>query len=268
MSEEPFGDETLDCIDQSTQKSFWEVGKYRRVVKRIDDGAKLCFDFVKMVHERAEIEAKYSKHLQQWSRKWEENIGKGPEYGSLENGWKTMLYEGQRQSEIHNLINKELNSLANVISEWRISNYHKGISGQYKETKRSEEGFSKAQKPWEKALQSCNKAKKAFHQTWQDLDYIHSLLTAADNASNEMTVEQLHKLNEKREKLEKEYERSQEKYQKRLTEVLQDKPRYVEEMKQEFQRCQEFEKQRLDFFRTKLLKMKDIVDLSLDERLV
>ena len=43
--------------------SFWDVGNFKRTVKRIDDGAKLCDEFMKLVTERAEIEAKYALKL-------------------------------------------------------------------------------------------------------------------------------------------------------------------------------------------------------------
>ncbi len=39
--------------------NFWEVNCYKTTVKRMEDGAKLCDDFMKMVNERAEIETMY-----------------------------------------------------------------------------------------------------------------------------------------------------------------------------------------------------------------
>ena len=76
-------EEDLSLIVAKTD-SFWDIGNYKRVVKRTDDGARLCSDFIKMVQERADIEAKYVKNLQHWSKKWEDLVSKGPEYGSLE----------------------------------------------------------------------------------------------------------------------------------------------------------------------------------------
>ena len=264
MSEEALNDVGSDVSDFA--QSFWAIGNYRKVVKRVDEGAKLCFDFVKMVHERADIEAKYSKRLDQWSKKWEESINKGPEYGTLQNGWKAILHEANRQSELHNEINRKLNSLASTITDWRTSNYHKSISGHYKETKQTEEGFGKAQKPWEKIFLHCNKAKKSYHQTSQELETINNTLITTEKTSNDMTIENLQKLHDKKEKTEKECERNEEKYKSKIMELFHDKSRYVEAMKQEFEKCQAFERKRMDFFRMQLLKMKDIIDLSHDER--
>ena len=39
--------------------NFWDVNCYKTTVKRMEDGAKLCEDFMKMIGERAEIEMMY-----------------------------------------------------------------------------------------------------------------------------------------------------------------------------------------------------------------
>ena len=48
--------------------NFWDVNSYKRTVKRIDDGAKLCDDLLKLLAERAEIEGLYAAKLQGKSR--------------------------------------------------------------------------------------------------------------------------------------------------------------------------------------------------------
>ena len=47
-----------------TGLNFWDVNSYKRTVKRIDDGAKLCDDLLKLLAERAEIEGLYAAKLQ------------------------------------------------------------------------------------------------------------------------------------------------------------------------------------------------------------
>lgn len=44
--------------------NFWDVNSYKRTVKRIDDGARLCDDLSKLLTERAEIEGLYATKLQ------------------------------------------------------------------------------------------------------------------------------------------------------------------------------------------------------------
>ncbi len=42
---------------------FWHVGNYKRIVKKVEDGAKFCEEFSQMLTERAEIESLYAKKL-------------------------------------------------------------------------------------------------------------------------------------------------------------------------------------------------------------
>jgi len=55
--------------------NFWSEGAFRKVTKRIEDGARMLEDISKMVHERAEIEYLYATKLR----------GKILEYHSLFN---------------------------------------------------------------------------------------------------------------------------------------------------------------------------------------
>ncbi len=64
----------------ASSDSFWEIGQFKRTVKRIDDGAKLCQDLMALIKERGEIEAAYAKQLHVWAKKWQEQIDKGPSW--------------------------------------------------------------------------------------------------------------------------------------------------------------------------------------------
>lgn len=65
-------DAILPCSD-----SFWEIGQYKRTVKRIDDALQLCGSLSNLVKERGEIEANYAKSLKTWSQKWAQQIERG-----------------------------------------------------------------------------------------------------------------------------------------------------------------------------------------------
>lgn len=47
-----------------TDDNFWLEGSFKKVTKRIEDGAKVLDDVIKMLHERAEIENLYANKLQ------------------------------------------------------------------------------------------------------------------------------------------------------------------------------------------------------------
>ena len=257
-------EEELD-VEALTQ-SFWDIRNYRKVVKRVEDGSKLTSDLIKMIQERDEIENKYVKHLQQWSRKWDELITKGPEYGTLEAGWKALSLTASRVADVHENYHKKLNDLLKTISEWRSDYYHKSISGRLKESKKAEEGFQKAQKPWEKHFDRTNKAKRGYHQAAKELHMADSALRIAENNQAEYTQEQITKLRERKEKAEKDKERGKRKYQEMLDDLFHHKRHYVEDMEREFDKCQAFEKIRMDFFKETMMKFREILDSSKDNQ--
>ena len=122
---------------KATSESFWDVGNYRKVVKRIDDGLRLCNELIKMAQEKAEIESRYAKSLQNWSKKWEDIVIKGPEYGSLEVGWKANLYESEKIADIHLQISQRISDeIVEGILAWKNNHFHKSIV-HLKEAKKS-----------------------------------------------------------------------------------------------------------------------------------
>ena len=195
--------------------SFWDIGNYKRVVKRIDDGARLCSDFTKMAQERSEIEAKYVKHLQQWARKWDDLVTKSPEYGSLEVGWKASLKEATKLAEVHLEIQRKiLDDIIDSVQTWRSQKYHKSFVN-LKETKKAEDNFARAQKPWTKRLEKLRRAKKAFHQASRELDVQTSTLQHA-GSNPDIGSEQCGKLRERQDKAQRELDKVVAKYRERL----------------------------------------------------
>ena len=210
--------------EEPTSDSFWEIGNYRRVVKRIEDGQRLCNDLIKMAQEKSEIESKYAKSLQNWSRKWEELVTNGHEYGSLEVGWISSLRESLRMAELHLEISGAIsNEIEQGIQTWKKGHFHKSIV-HLKETKRAEEGFSTAQKPWSKRLSKCTRAKKAYHQSAKELHILANQVHEA-GLSPDTTVEQYQKLTAKHDKAKTERDRLLEKYEYRLEDVQRYKSR-------------------------------------------
>lgn len=142
------GDEEVSA----TTNSFWDVGNYRKVLERMDNGAKLCDDLHRLLTERAEIELKYAKALKVWKKRWDELVEKGPDYGTTEVAWQASLNSAERLGDIHAEHKEKItNDILPQIVQWKKDHYHKSMLS-WRETKTAEDGFERAQKPWAKRL--------------------------------------------------------------------------------------------------------------------
>lgn len=240
---------------EPTSDSFWEIGQYKRTVKRCEDGYKVCNDFIQMISDRADIEKAYAKSLKNWSKKWNDYLHKGSEYGTIKSTWTSALNEADKLAEIHhtthNVLNEELN---NDIKNWQKANYVKSIVNQIKLAKEYEEEFKKAQKPWSKKYLLAEKTKKEYHsacKSYQSAKVQHSN-SLADSA---ISPDQKKKLEDKVEKYKKEVEITKNKYKQALDDLNSYNSRYIEDMTTVYKKCDSFENQRLEFFIEKFFKL-------------
>ncbi|KAM9823613.1 protein kinase C and casein kinase substrate in neurons protein 2 isoform 2-T2 [Neosynchiropus ocellatus] len=246
--------------------SFWEVGNYKRAVKRVDDGNRLCNDLMNCLHERARIEKSYAQQLTEWGKRWRQLIDKGPQYGTLEQAWSALCTEAEKVSELHMevkaaLMGEDYEKLKN----WQKDLYHKQMIGGFKETKEAEDGFRKAQKPWAKKLKEVETQKKAYHSACKEEKLAASRETNSKLESNNNPDAQK-KLQEKVDKCQQEVQKTKERYEKSLEELDKLTPQYMENMEQVFEQWQQFEDKRIRFFREVLLEVKQHIDLSTNHR--
>ncbi|XP_030633348.1 protein kinase C and casein kinase substrate in neurons protein 1 [Chanos chanos] len=254
-------DEIAAGLEETTD-SFWEVGNYKRTVKRIDDGHRLCNDLMNCIQERAKIEKAYAQQLTDWSKRWRQLVDKGPQYGTVERAWIALMMEAEKVSDLHQDVkNGLLNEDFEKVKNWQKDSYHKQMMGGFKETKEAEEGFKKAQKPWAKKLKELETAKKAYHMACKE-EKVASSREANVKGESSVTSDQQKKLHEKVDKCKNDVQKAKEKYEKALEELGKCTPQYMENMEQVFEQCQQFEEKRLSFLREVLLDVKRHLNLT------
>ncbi|XP_027127923.1 protein kinase C and casein kinase substrate in neurons protein 2 isoform X3 [Larimichthys crocea] len=255
-----------DSMIDVSSDSFWEIGNYKRTVKRVDDGNRLCNDLMNCLHERARIEKAYAQQLTEWGKRWRQLIEKGPQYGTLERAWAALCTEAEKVSELHmevkaSLMGEDYEKLKN----WQRDAYHKQMIGGFKETKEADDGFRKAQKPWAKKLKEMETMKKTYHSACKEEKLAASRETNSKLESNNNPDAQK-KLQEKVEKCQQEVQKTKERYEKSLEELDKLTPQYMENMEQVFEQWQQFEDKRIRFFKELLLEVKHHLDLSTNHR--
>jgi hypothetical protein len=241
--------------------SFWEIGKYNRVVKRCDDGNKLTTDLVSLISERAELEKAFSKMLKSWSKKWSDYVAKSSEFGSTSSAWKAIMGEADASAEVHQTVHDELqNDIIPSIKSWQKTKYVKSMM-HIKPTKDFDDEFKRAQKPWAKLYVKVDKYKREYHTATKNL----KMAETQDNNSKldgAVPQDQRVKVAEKVERCRKEKEAAKIKYTEALQELNRANPKYMDDMNEVFARCQTFERDRLGKFRDFLNATEKCLDLT------
>ncbi|KAF6036014.1 Synd [Bugula neritina] len=202
-----------------------------------------------MIRERSEIENKYSNLLRNWSKKWFDHIGKGPEYGTTEKAWHGLFEESNRLSNLHAGISDQLSNGVHVkVKQWQKETFTKQKLGGLKQYKEMDDGFTRAQKPWAKKYDKVVKARDEFHKACKNLR------TAEINERNQqadtsISDDQKRKNILKIDEWENKRDLSRSKYEGALQDITDYNARYMEDMSEVFSKCQTLERRRQDFLK-------------------
>ncbi|KAI3383602.1 hypothetical protein SNEBB_006353 [Seison nebaliae] len=249
-------------------ENFYEIGHYKKTVKRAEDGYKLCGDLIQMMNDRAEIEKSYAKSLKAWTRKWNDyNDRSCGEIGTMLENWKSISNEGDKLADSHLNIRQQLiDKPIAMIRQWQRETYSKTIMNNIKQAEEFKEGFKKAQKPWQKCYDKVEKAKKDYHNSCRFRRSAEVTLAnaAADTA---MSNDQKRKLEEKLDKAKKDVEVTEHTYHQKLYDIGQINEKYQREMNEVFEKCQDFESQRLKYFKLVFEETRQCLDIRQSENI-
>eukprot|EP01137_Pigoraptor_chileana_P029954 Opistho-2@15902 len=249
-----------DVTVSTPSDCFWELGSYKRVVKRVEDGATLCDDIAAIIRERAAIEKEYSKALQAWAKKNDKYLEKSPEFGTLKDAWRAMLTEAESIAEIHFAVSQRVVSEVEAnINNWKSEKFHKSIL-HFKEVRKAEEGFEKAQKAWAKLKGKMDKARKSYHAAARAVEQQAKKVSEAEK-NPEIGHDEVKKISDKLNKMKNEMADERSKYEDSLQKLEEERPKYIHEMTQEFEKWQDFEKQRIEYFKDQFHDYHKIVNL-------
>ncbi|PAA70094.1 hypothetical protein BOX15_Mlig000310g1 [Macrostomum lignano] len=255
-----------DNVEVSSD-SFWEIGQYKKTVKRVDDGFELCTRLMQLIQERADIEKGYSANLKKWSLKWKAFLDKGPEYGTMKSAWIGFTEEADSMSEIHSTIrNRLVDNVQAELKSWQKENYHKSAlpPQRLKNSKDLEDKFQKAQKPWAKQYKHVQDCKKAYHSACKTESGLQQQQQAAGDSAQ---PEAIKKLSDKLRKAEREVTKSRTAYESAVADLDGQRSAYTAGMSDVFAEAQEFERTRLEFFKAVLGHLHEALNISNEERI-
>lgn len=213
-----------------------------------------------MVAERAKIEENYAKSLKQWYKKWNDHLeSDSAEYQSTKQGWAALLETGNKTADVHLDTCKELvNRPVFKIKDWLKKKYEKHIIN-YKQTKEFENEFENAEKSWVELNDKLKKHKKEYYESIKTTKQNEE--TARSAQSNpKINQEQREKLDEKAKKSRDDEERARKRYKDTLTEMELYKPHHMSKMSEVFGKTQNFEQERILFFKQTLFECHEILE--------
>ncbi|XP_065070318.1 protein kinase C and casein kinase substrate in neurons protein 1-like [Rhopilema esculentum] len=164
-------------------------------------------------------------------------------------------------ADIHLAIQGKVFEVSQQIQVWKAESYHKGIIG-LKETKKVDEGFIKAQKPWAKKYEDVIKGKNSYHLACQTLDTLKAQQEEIKANKESSTQDQVMKIENKVKKAVQDRENVLETYKEALRDIGNYNQKYREDMVYEYDKFETLESKRKEFVIGKVKDYKECVDVS------
>lgn len=238
--------------EPKASKNFWEIDGFENAINRCNDGNTLSLDFTEMISERAKIEDTYAKALKSWQKKWSQNYEKEQVYGTTKIAFKAVVDTADKVADVHASfacrLTDKTNSPVAVIKDWLKVHYGKSHI-HFKKRNEFNEAFRKAQESWAEYMKKLDKLKKEYHDSVKlSIETENERQKSVTN--HKKSDEQRHEAKKNADQAKANQEFALKKYQDTLKNIDRFRQPYVEEMKKVFVRTQDFEKMRLDFFKS------------------
>ncbi|ESO09304.1 hypothetical protein HELRODRAFT_97481 [Helobdella robusta] len=244
------------------KENFWDIDGYKKVIKRTEDGKKMCNFLMKLIEERAHIEQAYSQKLNSWYKKWTHEVDKSPEYGTNKEMLKNFVTEADKLSDVHITMKDALVHLVkSKIKNWRDNSYGVQLC-KSKPAAKFEKHFKKAQKPWANQVKKVEKLRQTYEKYCKQCD---TLLDQEANV-NKNDSQAYQRAKDRCELVTRQMDQAKVQYEAAVAELESLKPAYTADMSNAFAEAQEFEVKRLEFFKEILLKLQEKMNLNKDQR--
>jgi len=165
----------LSTAQQPIEKSFLEIGQWKRATERIVQGNESLNNLAAMIQERASLEKKYSADLQKWSLKFSKIINKSAEYNSTRQSEKFEIEEqelSQAPKSLEVIVDREAMAVRSLQSS--LSQNSGYVSCKFSENYLL---FSNGLKfEWEGIIYSCETEPKSCGFIFKDDDSFSMLL--------------------------------------------------------------------------------------------
>eukprot|EP00039_Didymoeca_costata_P018566 m.334014 g.334014 ORF g.334014 m.334014 type:complete len:636 (+) comp17269_c0_seq1:327-2234(+) len=213
--------------------NFWEKDQYSEVLRRMSEGNIACENMSKMLTERASIEKKYAKELKKWADKWSQQNTKFYEYGgSLSVGIHLTVSTAHKMAEQHFQMQRVQETQAGA-----IDHFCKHVYQSEAKIRQANKVFRAAQMPWDKRKQAVMKASQ-----------VHN--GKAQRNSRSRGSRKQNSISKLKYKLDQ-----------AIQSLMEYRPVYEEQMKQQFDQLQNSEKDRIQLLKRALLENHRVTDI-------
>jgi len=246
---------------------FYDIKGYVGAVAQVDDGMKTTGQLVGLMDQRARIENEYAQKLNKWSQSMGGKLKKMKEHEHCAQVWAELIDEANCTAAIHRAIGKDIQeSCVAETKSWKGQTWKTSFFGASASAKEFDKKFSLAQKDWASLVNRSKKEQgnydKACRAAATQQQTVGNLSAGAgpddpkvQNAQRQLETKQLAKENAKTA------------YENSINELGHMKDSYKQGMDQVFNEVAQFEKQRLDFCRSMMIKYREASKVKIPESL-